>query len=54
MFQYFIKANYAEILKTIREKKTIDADTEIALKKAISEFKETFAAYDNNQLLATR
>lgn len=45
-FLRFIKTNYAEIGKTIREKKTLDADTEAALKKAIKEFKDTFAAYD--------
>ena len=38
----FMKSNYAEVAKTIREKKTIDAETEAALKKAIKEFKDTF------------
>ena len=45
-FIKFMKANYAEIGKSIREKKTIDKDTEAALKEAIKEFKDTFAAYD--------
>jgi F-type H+-transporting ATPase subunit alpha len=43
-FLKFLKANYAELGKTIREKKVIDGDTETALKKAIAEFKDTFAA----------
>ena len=38
----FMKSNYAEVAKTIREKKTIDSETEAALKKAIQEFKDTF------------
>ncbi|WP_371372243.1 F0F1 ATP synthase subunit alpha [Sporomusa aerivorans] len=38
----FMRGNYAEVAKTIREKKTIDAETEAALKKAIKEFKDTF------------
>lgn len=45
-FIKFMKANYAEIGKTIREKKVIDKETEAALKEAIKEFKDTFAAYD--------
>jgi F-type H+-transporting ATPase subunit alpha len=53
-FLRFIKANYAEIGKTIREKKTIDADTEAALKKAIKEFKDTFAAYNAANQSAAR
>ena len=44
----FMRSNYAEIAKAIREKKQIDAETETALKKAIKEFKDTFATYDNN------
>lgn len=50
----FIKGNYAEIPKAIREKKTIDSETETALKKAIKEFKDTFAAYDKTSLQAAR
>lgn len=38
----FMRSNYAEVAKSIREKKTIDAETEAALKKAIKEFKDTF------------
>ncbi|MDR7866183.1 MAG: F0F1 ATP synthase subunit alpha [Sporomusaceae bacterium] len=45
-FIKFMKANYAEISKTIREKKVIDKETEAALKEAVKEFKDTFAAYD--------
>lgn len=44
-FLKFMRANYAEIGKTIREKKTMDGDTEAALKKAIKEFKDTFVSY---------
>lgn len=42
----FIRSNYAEVGKSIREKKQLDADTETALKKAIKEFKDTFVSYD--------
>ena len=45
----FIKSNYAEIPKAIREKKAIDSETENTLKKAIKEFKDTFASYDKLQ-----
>ncbi len=45
-FIKFMKANYAEIGKTIREKKVIDKETEAALKEAVKEFNDTFAAYD--------
>ncbi len=41
-FLKFMRSNYAEVAKTIREKKTIDAETEAALKKSIKEFKDTF------------
>ena len=41
-----MKANYAEIGKSIREKKVIDKETEAALKEAVKEFNDTFAAYD--------
>lgn len=42
----FMRTNYAEIAKNIREKKMIDAETEAAVKKAIKEFKDTFVSYD--------
>ncbi len=45
-FIKFMKANYAEIGKTIREKRVIDKETEAALKEALKEFNDTFAAYD--------
>ena len=45
-FLKFMKANYAEIGKTIREKKVLDKETEAALKEAVKEFNDTFAAYD--------
>jgi F-type H+-transporting ATPase subunit alpha len=45
-FVKFMKANYAEIGKTIREKRVIDKETEAALKEALKEFNDTFAAYD--------
>ena len=41
-FLKFMRSNYAEVAKTIREKKVLDAETEAALKKAIKEFKDTF------------
>lgn len=47
-FLKFMHGNYAEIGKTIRERKTLDKDTEEALKKAITEFKDTFVSYDEN------
>lgn len=48
-FLKFMRSNYAEIGKSIREKKMIDADTETALKKAITEFKDTFMSIDKQQ-----
>ena len=45
-FIKFMKANYAEIGKSISEKKVIDKETEAALKEAVKEFNDTFAAYD--------
>jgi F-type H+/Na+-transporting ATPase subunit alpha len=42
----FVKAMYPEITKAIREEKVISKDTEAALKKAIKEFKDTFATVD--------
>ncbi|HML89534.1 MAG TPA: F0F1 ATP synthase subunit alpha [Methylomusa anaerophila] len=50
-FLKFMRANYAEVAKTIREKKTLDADTEEVLKKAIKEFKDTFTT---NKIEAAR
>jgi F-type H+-transporting ATPase subunit alpha len=41
-FLKFMRSNYAEIAKGIRERKIIDAETETALKNAIKEFKDTF------------
>ena len=43
-----MRANYAEIGKTIREKKAIDSVTEEALRKAIKECKDTFVSYDQS------
>jgi F-type H+-transporting ATPase subunit alpha len=40
--QKFMRSNYAEIGKTIREKKTLDNQTEEVLKKALKEFQDTF------------
>lgn len=47
-FIKFMRSNYAEIGKTIREKKMLDKDTEAALKKAIKEFKDTFVTIDQS------
>lgn len=44
-FLKFMRGNYAEIAKTIREKKALDSVTEETLKKAIREFKDTFVSY---------
>lgn len=41
-FLKFMRSNYAEVAKTIREKKVLDADTEAGIKKAVKEFKDTF------------
>ncbi|MDF2569023.1 MAG: atpA [Sporomusa sp.] len=41
-FLKFMRSNYAEVAKTIREKKVLDAETEGAIKKAVKEFKDTF------------
>lgn len=41
-FLKFMRSNYAEVAKTIRDKKNLDSETEAALKKAIKEFKDTF------------
>jgi len=38
----FMRSNYAEVPKTIRDKKNLDTETEAALKKAVKEFKDTF------------
>ena len=40
--QKFMRSNYAEIGKTIREKKVLDSQTETVLKKALKEFQDTF------------
>ncbi len=49
----FMRSNYAEIGKAIREKKVMDAETETVLKKAIKEFKDTFVTtYDKTQSAA--
>ena len=40
--QKFMRSNYAEIGKTIREKKVLDSQTEAVLKKALKEFQDTF------------
>jgi len=53
-FLKFMKANYAEIPKAIREKRVIDSDTEAGLKNAIKEFKDTFATYEKTNLEAAR
>lgn len=45
-FLQFIKATYPEIPKAIGEEKVLSNDTDAALKKAIKEFKDTFAAVD--------
>lgn len=45
----FIKANYAEISKNINEQKSLDKATEDVLKKAITEFKETFSTEENTK-----
>lgn len=45
----FMRANYAEVGKAIREKKVLDAEIETAMKKAIVEFKDTFVSYDKTQ-----
>jgi F-type H+-transporting ATPase subunit alpha len=41
-FYRFIEASYADLPKTIASKKTLEADSEEALKKAILEFKQGF------------
>jgi len=41
-FLKFMRGNYAEVGKSIREKKVIDPETESALQKAIKEFKDSF------------
>jgi F-type H+-transporting ATPase subunit alpha len=44
----FIRSNYAEIAKSISEKKALTADIEPVLQKAIKEFKDTFATFEKN------
>ncbi|MGI6092379.1 MAG: F0F1 ATP synthase subunit alpha [Veillonellaceae bacterium] len=48
-FLKFMRSNYAEIGKSIIEKKVLDSETEAALKKAIKEFKDTFLTYEEHQ-----
>ena len=43
-FQAFLERRYADLLKTIREKKTIDDAVKAPLENAIKEFKGTFKA----------
>ena len=40
----FMRSNYAEVVKAIREKKQIDKETEAVLKKALKEFQDTFTS----------
>lgn len=51
-FLKFMRSNYAEIGKSIVEKKVLDAETEAALKKAIQEFKDTFGTFEQQQAAA--
>ena len=44
-FLKFMRSNYAEVSKAIREKKAIDSEIETSLQKAIKEFKGTFVSY---------
>jgi F-type H+-transporting ATPase subunit alpha len=44
----FMRTNYAEISKSIKEKKTIDSEIAAALKKAIKEFKDTFLSFEDS------
>ncbi|MDU2063665.1 MAG: F0F1 ATP synthase subunit alpha [Sporomusaceae bacterium] len=44
----FMRTSYAEIGKSIREKKVIDSETAAALKKAIKEFKDTFVSIEDS------
>jgi len=39
----FMSASHPEVLKSIAEHKDIDDETDAALKKALEEFKATFA-----------
>lgn len=41
-FLRFLRSNYAEVLKSIREKKVMDDDCEETLKKAIKEYSDSF------------
>ena len=45
-FIKFLRSNHPEIGKDIRETKVLSKDTEEALKKAITEFKDTFITSD--------
>ena len=50
----FMKANYSDLGKSIREKKIIDADVDAALRKAIREFKDSFLSGEPTALAAGR
>ena len=50
----FMKANYSELGKSIREKKMIDADVDAALRKAIRAFKDSFVSGEPTALAAGR
>jgi len=50
----FMKANYPEIGKSIREKKMIDADIDAALRKATREFKDSFLSEESTALATGR
>ena len=43
-FMAFLERRYSELLKTLREKKTIDDSVKGQLESAIKEFKQTFKA----------
>lgn len=53
-FMKFMRSNYAEIGKSIIEKKVLDPETETTLKKAIKEFKDTFMTYEQPPQTAAR
>ena len=53
-FLEFMRANYPEVSKAIKEKKAIDADNEAVLRKAIREFKDSFVSEEPMALAAAR
>jgi F-type H+-transporting ATPase subunit alpha len=53
-FLDFMRANYPEVAKAIREKKAIDADNDTVLRKAIREFKDSFVSEEPMALAAAR